>query len=129
MGRLSVQFLAHKLTIITVPEDKNFEGLEAHIDWKEALETKREKTKELTEVEVNYDDYNPGSSDTQVFKGTKIILEKLKDEWTEDLIRDLASELWWLQALSDLLWMIQRIVLRFVFNQHNRITKKYLKTR
>ena len=97
VGRLAVQFLAHKLTIITVPEDKNFEGLEAHIDWKEALETKREKTKELTEVEVNCRDYNPGSSDTQVFKGTKIILEKLKDEWTEDLIRDLASELWWLQ--------------------------------
>ena len=30
-------------------------------------------------------------------KGTSIILKQLKDEWTEDSIRGLASELWWLQ--------------------------------
>ena len=97
VGRLAVQFLANKLTILTIPADKNSNGLEAHIDWKEALETKPAETKELTEVEVEYRDYNRDSSDTQVRQGTSIILEELKDEWTGNSIRDLASELWWLQ--------------------------------
>ena len=97
VGRLAVQFLANKLTIVTIPAGKNRKGLEVHIDWKKAIETKPTKTKELTEVEVRYSDYKPDSSDTQDHHGTTIILEELKDEWTEDSIRNLASELWWLQ--------------------------------
>ena len=93
VGRLAVQFLANKLTIVTVPADKGSKGLEAEIDWEKALETKPEETKELTEVEVVYRDL----SDPQVPQGTLIILEELKDEWTENSIRELASELWWLQ--------------------------------
>ena len=93
VGRLTVQFLANKLTIVTVPAGKNHKGLKAEINWKEALETK-----ELTEVRVNYSDYNSDSPNTPVHEqGTSIILEELKDEWTEDSIHDLASELWWLQ--------------------------------
>ena len=95
VGRLAVQFLANKLTIITVPADKSGTGLKAHINWKEALETKPTETKELTQVEVKYRHYN------RVRQGTSIILEELKDEWTEDSIRDLASELWWLQPPFD----------------------------
>ena len=89
VGRLAVQFLANELTILTA--DKSSTGLKAHINWKKALETKPGKKKELTDVEVNYRDYN------RVHQGTSIILENLKDEWTEDSIQDLASELWWLQ--------------------------------
>ena len=97
VGRLAVQFLANKLTIRTVPADKNSEGLQAHIDWKKALETKPAEAKELTEVEVEYHECHWDPSDTRVSQGTSIILEELKDEWTESSIRDLASELWWLQ--------------------------------
>ena len=93
VGRLAVQFLANILTIVTIPADKNRKGLEVHIDWKKAIETKPTKTKELTEVEVTYNEVDRNPSD----KGTTIILEELKDEWTEDSIRELASELWWLQ--------------------------------
>ena len=93
VGRLAVQFLANKLTILTIPGDKNSPGLKVHIDWKKAIETKPTKTKELTEVEVTYNQVDRNPSD----KGTSIILEELKDEWTEDSVKDLASELWWLQ--------------------------------
>ena len=93
VGRLAVQFLANKLTILTIPEDKNSKGLKVYIDWKKAIETKPTKTKELTEVEVTYNEVDRNPSD----KGTSVILEELKDEWTEDSVKDLASELWWLQ--------------------------------
>ena len=93
VGRLAVQFLANKLKIRTVPADKNPKGLEAKINWNEVIETKPAETKELTEVKVTYNEYDPDPSD----QGTSIILKELKDEWTEGSIRDLASELWWLQ--------------------------------
>ena len=93
VGRLAVQFLANKLTILTIPENKNSKGLKVHIDWKKVIETKPTKTKELTEVEVTYNEVDRNPSD----KGTSVILEELKDEWTEGSVKDLASELWWLQ--------------------------------
>ena len=93
VGRLAVQFLANKLTILTIPADKNSKGLKVHIDWKKAIETKPTATKELTEVEVTYNEVDRNPSN----KGTSVILEELKDEWTEDSVKDLASELWWLQ--------------------------------
>ena len=98
VGRLAVQFLAHELTIKTFPANENCKGLKAHINWKNALKTKPDETKELTEVEVTYNEVDRDSLDTQTLQGTSIILEELKDEWTEDSIRDLASELWWLQS-------------------------------
>ena len=97
VGRLAVQFLANKLTIVTIPADKNSRGLKAHIDWENAIETKPAETKELTEVKVIYNEFDRKPSDTLNPQGTSVILEKLKDEWTEDSIQDLASELWWLQ--------------------------------
>ena len=65
VGRLAVQFLANKLTIVTIPADKNSKGLEVHIDWKKAIETKPTKTKELTEVEVTYNEFDRNPSDTR----------------------------------------------------------------
>ena len=125
VGRLAVQFLANKLTIVTIPVDKNREGLEVHIDWKKAIETKPTKTKELTEVEVHYSDYKRDSSDTQDQHGTTIILEELKDEWTEDSVKDLASELWWLQPPLNL----STEDLKNRFKIHFRSTlQKYSKT-
>ena len=96
VGRLAVQFLANKLTIKTFLADKN-RGLGACIDWEKAVETKSEKTKDLTAVEVEYYECYRKPSNTRTSQNTSIILEELKDDWTEDSIRDLASELWWLQ--------------------------------
>lgn len=99
VGRLAVQFLANKLEIRTVPADKKSPGLEACIDWKKALETEPAKTKDITEVEVAYKELNPNPLNTLDIPRTRtsIILKELKDEWTVESIRDLASELWWLQ--------------------------------
>ena len=97
VGRLAVQFLANDFTIKTFPANENCKGVEAHIDWKNALETKPAETKELTQVEVTYSKIDRDPSDPQTRQGTLIILKKLKDDWTEDSIRDLASELWYLQ--------------------------------
>ena len=90
VGRLAVQFLANKLTIQTVPKNGNGEWLEAKINWDEAIRHKQF----LTKVEV---EYILKKSNAPFKKGTSIILKQLKDEWTEDSIRGLASELWWLQ--------------------------------
>ena len=97
VGRLAVQFLANKLTIISTSADKNRKGLKVYIDWNKAIETKPAETKELTEVEVTYNEFEHNPSDTRNSQGTLIILEELKDDWTENSIQDLASELWWLQ--------------------------------
>ena len=97
VGRLAVQFLANKLTIKTIPADKNHKWLIAEINWNKAIETEPTETKELTEVEVTYDEFDRDPSDTRICQGTSITLKELKDEWTEDSIEDLASELWWLQ--------------------------------
>ena len=90
VGRLAVQFLANELIIQTVPKNGNGEWIEAKINWDEAIRHKQF----LTKVEV---EYIPNKSNPPFKKGTSIILKQLKDEWTEDSIRGLASELWWLQ--------------------------------
>lgn len=92
VGRLAVQFLARSLTIQTVSEDESRKWLKAQVDWERAM-----KVKELTEVEVSYNEYDRDLSSPPFPQGTMIFLNGLKDEWNEDSISDLASEVWWLQ--------------------------------
>ncbi len=90
VGRLAVQFLANRLIIQTVPEDGEGEWLEAKINWQEAIKFKEY----LTEVEVKCN-LNPSCRPFK--KGTSIILKGLKHVWNSESIRNLASEVWWLQ--------------------------------
>ncbi len=92
VGRLAVQFLARSLTIQTVSEDESRKWLKAQVDWERAM-----KVKELTEVEVSYNEYDRDLSSPPFPQGTMIFLNGLKDEWNEDSISNLASEVWWLQ--------------------------------
>ena len=89
VGRLAVQFLANKLTIRTVPKGGGDEWLKAKVNWEEAV-----KARELTEVNV---EYTRNQSCAPFLHGTSIILSELKDTWEKDSVRDLASEVWWLQ--------------------------------
>ena len=89
VGRLAVQFLANKLTIITVPKEGGDEWLEAKVDWEEAV-----KARELTKVTVKC---TLNQSYPPLRRGTSIILSELKDTWDIDSIRKLATEVWWLQ--------------------------------
>ena len=91
VGRLAVQFLANKLIIRTVPDGSD-EWLEAEIDWKEAV-----KVRELTKVNVECKEYNRNQLCPGFPHGTSLVLSELKDKWDIDSVRDLASEVWWLQ--------------------------------
>lgn len=89
IGRLAVQFLAEKLKLVTVPRDYDGEWLEAEVDWKEAVEAG-----DLVDATVRY---TAKTSPPPFERGTSIVLSGLKHEWSEDEIRGLAGELWWLK--------------------------------
>lgn len=91
VGRLAVQFLANKLTIRTIPENSS-EWLEAKVNWEEAV-----KARELTKVNVEYEEYNRNQERPPFLQGTSIILNNLKDSWGVDAVGKLATEVWWLQ--------------------------------
>lgn len=90
VGRLAVQFLANKLIIKTVPENGGGEWLKAKINWAKSIELKEY----LTEVEVKC---NSKLSGSPFKKGTSITLKGLKHVWNSEAIRNLVSEIWWLQ--------------------------------
>ena len=92
VGRLAVQFLANKLTIRTVPKGDSNEWLEAKVNWEEAV-----KARELTKVNVEYEEYNRNQECPPFLQGTSIILNGLKDSWGADAVGKLATEVWWLQ--------------------------------
>lgn len=100
VGRLSAQFLASRLHLITVPGDpthistgrrstESVEWLEASLNWDEAV-----KSGELTSAQVRYD---LKTAAPPFPHGTKISLTGLKQSWDPELVRDLAREIWWLQ--------------------------------
>ena len=88
VGRLAVQFLAEKLTIITIPKGGNGWWLEAKVNWVDAIEAG-----DLTNASVTYNEFKQNAPFEQ---GTKIILDILKNEWDKDAVTNLAAELWWL---------------------------------
>jgi Histidine kinase-, DNA gyrase B-, and HSP90-like ATPase len=94
VGRLSAQFLAHRLQIVTAPIHPNSQQLLAKVNWDEAIEAGK-----LTEAEALYR-LEPrtmtfaGNSE----HGTRVLMSGLKQAWTEDLIRDLGRQLWMIQS-------------------------------
>lgn len=88
VGRLAVQFLAKKLTIITIPKDGNGLWLEAKVNWEEAIERG-----DLTNASVTYNEFEYKAPFEH---GTKIILDILKNKWDKEDVRNIAAELWWL---------------------------------
>lgn len=89
VGRLSVQFLASKLELITVPEEHKENWLKAEVDWDEAV-----SAGDLTKASVMYDLH---SEPPPFEKGTLLVLKDLKQEWSAESVQLLARELWWLQ--------------------------------
>ncbi len=89
VGRLSVQFLAHRLELKTVPKSGNGTWIWAYVDWDEAV-----VSGDLTSATVVYEI----RTDPPPFEqGTELRLEWLKQTWDEKSLRDLAREIWWLQ--------------------------------
>jgi signal transduction histidine kinase len=92
VGRLSVQYLARKLELRTVSNEKPRQILNAQVEWEKAV-----KAKELVEAEVEYEiTYIPKEGEPEPM-GTTIVLSGLKHTWDTAAIRGLAREIWWLQ--------------------------------
>jgi len=89
VGRLAVQFLAGRLQMITVPKGGKGQWLEASVNWAEAVEAG-----DLVNASA---EYRTWESLPPFERGTHIILNELKHEWTENEIQGLAAELWRLQ--------------------------------
>ncbi len=94
VGRLAVQFLAHKLEITTVSDASDSRELVADVDWDRAVDSG-----ELTKVEVSYQ-INERTADFPQRKshGTRVVMRELKQHWTEEDIRDLGRQLWMIQS-------------------------------
>ena len=93
VGRLSVQFLARRLTLRTVSEDNLGHELAVAVNWDEAV-----KAGELTQAEAKYEEQSAQSRFAGGSPyGTALILTELNQEWTPEDFKSLASEIWWLQ--------------------------------
>lgn len=93
VGRLSVQFLASTIELITVSERNADVELHAFVDWDEAVEaeslTSAEAEVQERPRQVTFPDSKP--------HGTRIVLKKLNQDWSSGDFKALAKEVWWLQ--------------------------------
>lgn len=93
VGRLSVQFLAHQIELITVSDQNINSELRAFVDWDNAVQQE-----DLTQATAKYFQTTTSTSfpDNKAH-GTKLILHMLKHKWKVKDIENLARELWTLQ--------------------------------
>lgn len=93
IGRLAVQYLAERLTLCTTSAKDMALVVEASIDWPSAVTEEHLATATAMCRVVERDRSYAAHSGV----GTEIRLEGLNHVWTQDELRDLAKELWWLQ--------------------------------
>lgn len=94
IGRLAVQFLAKELELRTTPERNTSSEIVARVDWEKAV-----KAGDLTKATADWERRRPVSDfpDSSPH-GTEIILRGLNHQWNAGAFRDLALEIWPLQA-------------------------------
>ncbi len=95
VGRLSAQFLAHQMQLVTAAEGTTDRHLHALVDWDAAVQVR-----ELTEATalVKIEDEARGVFPEESSTGTIVVMENLKHEWDEDAVKRLGQELWMLQS-------------------------------
>ena len=94
VGRLSAQFLARRLQILTAPKTNPTRQLRAHVNWDEAIDAGK-----LTEAEAYYK-MEPRDLSFPMEKphGTRVTMVNLKQAWNADRIRNLGRQLWMIQS-------------------------------
>lgn len=93
VGRLSAQFLAHGLKIITSAKQQSGDQLTAFVDWDEAVDAgELTKAKARYRVSERVQSFAGGSR-----HGTKVVMRLLKQTWGETAYSQLAQELWMIQ--------------------------------
>lgn len=94
VGRLSAQFLAHRLEIVTSPQSSPSGQLRAIVDWDDAVDagdlTKAEARYKTESRDISYPDDTP--------HGTCVRMTDLKQGWSSEAIRDLGRQLWMIQS-------------------------------
>lgn len=94
VGRLSAQFLAHQLEIVTAPRTKPTRQLRALVNWDDAIEAGK-----LTEAQALYKtEPRDMSFPREKPYGTRVSMTDLKQPWNPDRIRDLGRQLWMIQS-------------------------------
>ncbi len=94
VGRLSAQFLAHDLEIITASTDETHRQLHATVDWDRAIEAGR-----LTEAEALYRmEPKVTTFASKSRHGTQVIMKGLKQKWEKEDVITLGRQLWMMQS-------------------------------
>ena len=94
VGRLSAQFLARKLELVTASKANENRQLRAIVDWDSAIDAGA-----LTDAEARYKIEPRNSSyPKQRPHGTRVIMTDLKQRWDSESIRDLGRQLWMIQS-------------------------------
>ena len=94
VGRLSAQFLAHRLEMVTSPKSHPTAQLRAVVDWDDAIAagnlTEAEALYKTESRDMSYPDDAP--------HGTSVKMTELKQGWNAESIRDLGRQLWMIQS-------------------------------
>ena len=94
VGRLSAQFLAHRLEIVTASKSDPARPLRATVDWDAAIDAGR-----LTEAEARYKtEHGEVSFAKHRPHGTSVTMTELKQGWDLEGIRELGRQLWMMQS-------------------------------
>ena len=91
LGRLSVQFLAEKMTLESTSADEPSLHLYAVVDW-----TGIQRGQDLKTVDVLWE-MRPGDHPGSRGTGTRIVLKALRSTWDADGIGSLGEQVWMLQ--------------------------------
>ena len=94
VGRLSAQFLAHTLEMVTVSRENSTEQLRAFVDWNAAIDAGTLMNAKAFYKREARKTYFPGTKN----HGTSIVMKTLKQEWNRDAVRDLGRQLWMIQS-------------------------------
>ena len=93
VGRLAVQFLADNLRLSTVSNSNDTSGIEAEVDWNQAVEAG-----ELIKAKAYWKSKSSKTTFPEEKKhGTTLILTGLHQTWTVGDLENLAKEVWVLQ--------------------------------
>lgn len=111
VGRLAVQFLGSSLNLWSVSRSDVGTAFRAHVDWHSA-----QNTKELVNAGATVFRANESAALPSGFShGTRVRVEGLNQEWSEEMLEGLATELWFLRPpkqLSDALPVSEKFDIR-----------------
>ena len=93
VGRLSVQFLASKMSLVTSSDRLDQPELSVSVDWGKAISAGDLTQAEAICIQRPRQQIYPGST----AHGTQIILTSLAEQWDSSKLRELAREIWALQ--------------------------------